>query len=380
MAAKVKKIVVRAGHGTIRVRQRAKPYFAEIMVAGSRLTQSFATEEEAQDWLLDLCRRTFKYGITTDKSKVTFKQVVELFLEAKELEGRKKTTLQDYRNCLKYCEAWNDLPIQHLTPQHITKILAQMKQGMNGHKPLGPKTLRNNHGTLHALLAFAESMDIVDRNVCDKVKPPAVPEKMPTVIPAPKIAAFLKALEGEPLEAFYWMILATGLRKGEAIGLKWADIDLETGVMTIQRRIARLRGSVDIDTPKSKAGLRVVQLPSKALEKLKAWKVQQQVQKAVSTNWVEGDWVFTHSSGKWVEPRWVNKKLTEVLIKAQLEHVTVHQLRHSFATLLLSKGVPIKDVQEILGHAKASTTLNLYYSAIPGASARVSAKVDELLG
>lgn len=103
-------------------------------------------------------------------------------------------------------------------------------------------------------------------------------------------------------------------------------------------------------------------------------------QKKLSSNWVEGDWVFTHSSGKWLEPRWVNRKEGELLKTAKLEHATVHQLRHSFATLLLSKGVPVKDVQEILGHAKASTTLNIYYSAIPGASSRVSAKVDELLG
>src|SRR5205823_6592004 len=128
--------------------------------------------------------------------------------------------------------------------------------------------------------------------------------------------SFLAALAGEPLEALFWLLLSTGVRKGEAIALKWDDIDLDTGRVTVRRKIVRLMGEAVIGDAKSDAGVRVVQLPATAMQKLLLWQKRQQLQKKMATNWTEGGWVFTHGSGKWVEPRWVNKKLTELLKKA----------------------------------------------------------------
>ena len=374
-SSKPKKITPRCGHGSIWLVDREKPYRATIMVQGQRLSETFISEEDAQTWLDQQAKRSIKYGISLDKSKMTWGEVSQMFIESKELSGLKKTTLQDYRQCLKYCSIWDKTPIQHITAEHITKLLAQLRK-----KPLAPKTLRNHYATIKAILKFALGLDIVDRVVADRIKSPVVKESVPKVLSECELRSFFKAIEGDRLEAFFWVVVSCGLRKGEAIGLKWSDIDLETGSTTIKRRIARLKGLVDIDTPKSRAGMRVVQLPKKALEKLLVWKKIQELDKKLHEGFKDEDWVFTHTTGKWIEPRFVNKKLSELLARAGLEHVTVHELRHTFCTLLLSKGVPVKDVQEIAGHSRPSVTLNMYYTSIPGASSRVSAKLDELLG
>lgn len=380
MATKQRKIRVRAGHGTIRIVERSKPYRAELMVDGTRLSESFTSEEEAQDWLLEVCKRTFKYGISADKTKMTWKEVAELFLESKERSGIKRTTLQDYRQCLRYCACWNNTEIAHLSTHHIERLLSQLAKGTSGHKPLGAKTLRNHFGTIKQILKYALQLEIIDRNVAERLKAPAVKSAPPKAMSKEQLSRFLKILEGDRLEALFWIIFGCGLRKGEAVGLQWSDVDLETGSATIRRRIARLNDGVDIDTPKSRAGQRTVQIPQKALRKLLAWREQQAVEKKLADDrWVEGNWVFTSKWGKWVEPRFINKHLSDVLKKAGADHVTIHQLRHTFCTLLLSQGVPIKDVQEIAGHSRPSVTLNMYYTSLPGASGRVSKKVDELL-
>jgi len=106
-----KKIKVRAGHGTIRLVKRAKPFRAELMVDGTRVSEPFTTEVEAQDWLIEQCKRTFKYGISADKTKMTWGEVAEQFIANKERSRLKKTTLQDYRACLHYCSVWDKTPI-----------------------------------------------------------------------------------------------------------------------------------------------------------------------------------------------------------------------------------------------------------------------------
>ncbi len=379
----MKKIKVRCGHGNIT--RVGKSFKARLMVEGQLVSQNFLTEEGAQLHLEGLVKRSLKYGISPDKSKTTWKELADAFLEAKELEGLKKTTLSDYRRCLRYCSGWDKIAVQRLTADHVTRVLSALKKGVGTRTPLCSKTLRNHYGTIHAILGFGVAREILERNVTDLIKPPSADGPPPRALGTVQVESFLRALEGERTEALFWVILSTGLRKGEAVGLKWGDVDLTTGVVTIKRRLVRVDGQMDMDTPKSKAGLRTVVLPEPALEKLKAWKIRQDVERnSHGEAWREEGWIFTgwkggRYAGKYIEPRTVNDYLDVILEKADLPHVTVHDLRHTFCTWLLSQGVSVKDVQEAAGHSRPSVTYNLYHASVPGASQRVADKMGQLL-
>lgn len=373
-----KKIKVRAGRGTITARGPTA-FRAEIMIDGERVRETFPSEEDAQRFLDEVVRRSVKYGISLDKTRVTWKELVESFLDARELAGVKKTTMRIYRDELRYCKEWEDLPVQRLTAEHITRLLSRLKKA---EKPLAPKSLYNIRITIHGVLRHGVALDILDRNVCDKVKSPQVPESDPEVWTKEQLRTFLRAIEGDRVEALLWTIAATGMRKGEAVALRWSDVKLETGEVVISKRITRVSGGVgiDLDTPKSRAGSRVVYLPPQAIAKLTEWRTRQQLdQKLAEEKWKGGNWVFTGKWGNHLEPRWINRHLTDLLRRHGLEHITVHGLRHTFVTLLLQAGESLRDVQTVVGHSRPSVTLNMYWRVLPGASARVATRVGELL-
>src|SRR5712692_1268450 len=337
---KTRSIRVRCGHGNIA--RVGKSYRARLMVDGKMVSQNCPTEDAAQVFLEGVVKRTLHYGMPLDKTKITWKELAQSFIQAKELQDVKKTTLSDYRRCLKYCAEWDEIPASQITPDHVRNLLAKLKKGIGTRTPLGGKTLNNHFSTIHAILDQGVRDQILERNVADLVDRPKIGPVSPNALEISEIERFLKALEGERTDALFWVILATGLRKGEAVGLKWDDVNLETGVITVKRRLVRVDGAIDIDTPKSRAGMRTVKLPVQALQKLKAWRIRQEVDKnAYGSTWRNEGWIFTtpkggRYAGKYLEPRTVNDYLDQILAKAELPHATVHDLRHTFCTWLLS--------------------------------------------
>ena len=378
-----KKVRVRAARGTIYPSFGA--YRAELTVEGVRARRTFPTEEEAQLWLEQQVKLSTRYGISLDKARVTVPQLVDLVLETKELENRKPTTLRDYRNSGRYMKnAWPELPVQHLTADHLTHLYAQLRRTLN------PKTVRNVHGFVHLALDFAVARGVTDRNVADIVKPPSWQQEPPKAYGPDEVAAFTRAVAGDRLEAFWLVCLATGMRVGELCALKWGDVDLQTGQVLVRRRLVRVGGVVDVGAPKTRAGQRVVHLPAPVLAKLRHWQAVQELERrAAGPRWIEGsDWVFTtwkgntrggHAAGNHLDARWLLGKLHKLQEKAGLADLTIHGLRHTFATLMLANNAPLKDVQEVLGHAKPSHTLNLYWQSVPGASERLAGKAAEVL-
>jgi integrase len=409
-----RRVKPRCGRGNIYVLPSGS-YRAEVMIEGERGRAVFPTEEAAQRFLEEAVKRADRYGISLDRTKLKVAQLVALFLDAKRTEGRKATTLQDYGVMSRYVvKVLGDELVQFLQPAHITRLLALLKEGtltidrervvwepdaQTGKKvkvrrtvrvsvpPLGPKTLRNVYGFVHGVLAFAVQQQIVEANVADRVATPRVEPSDPKPWPQDKLLTFLRAVEGDRLEAMWLLLLDSGLRKGELAALKWEDLDEATGDLRVSRRVVRLAdGRLDYSTPKSRAGLRTITVSEPVLAKLLEWRVAQRREKmAHRTSWVEGGWMFTTRNGTHLEPRFVNKRLCQILEGARLlppktlgvqrsTELTVHGLRHTFCTLLLASNTPIKDVQQVAGHSRASVTLDMYGGAIPGASRRVAGK------
>jgi integrase len=171
------------------------------------------------------------------------------------------------------------------------------------------------------------------------------------------------------------LALATGMRRGELLGLKWQDINVTTGVLQVRRALSRLptqmgreRGDLYIEAePKTRSGRRSIALPRFAIEALKQHRIRQEaMRQAAGEAWEDHDYVFSTPLGTHLNPgHGVLVQLKVLLKKAGLPDVRFHDLRHSAATLLLSKGVHPKVVQEILGHSEISMTMDIYSHVLP---------------
>jgi integrase len=192
----------------------------------------------------------------------------------------------------------------------------------------------------------------------------------------------LEVARGDRLEMLIQLALVTGMRRGEILGLKWADIDMEQGALQVRRTLDYMAhyGYVESE-PKTKSGRRRIVLPGVITEALKKYRIQQlELRLQVGEAWQEGDYVFTSLEGGPMNPRYLLILFDQLLEKAGLPHMRFHDLRHSAATLLLSMGVNPKIVQEILGHSNISMTMDVYSHVLPSMQKEAMGKWDDALG
>jgi len=196
-----------------------------------------------------------------------------------------------------------------------------------------------------------------------------------------ELRAFLEATREERLHALWRLLAMTGMRRGEALGLKWPDVDFEGARVSIQRSRVLAGTQVLEHPPKTRTGRRAVPLDAVTLAALKAWKARQAAERlAWGPAWSDGGWVFTREDGEPLHPGFVTKRFREVVAATTVPHIRLHDLRHTCATLLLAAGVHAKVVQERLGHATISQTLDIYSHTTPslhvGAAEQLAAIVD----
>lgn len=242
------------------------------------------------------------------------------------------------------------------------------------------------HNVLHKALDNAVRWRIIAYNVCDLVSPPRRKHYEIQPLNEEQIQQLLAAAHNHPQEALFILALATGMRRGELLGLKWRDINLATGILQVCRILTRVptkvegRGFVEAE-PKTEKSRRSIVLPPFALEALKKHRVQQIEKKLkAGPKWQEHDYVFCTSLGTHLHPdRDVLVALKGLLKQANLPPIRFHDLRHSAATLLLSVGVHPKVVQEILGHSRISMTLDVYSHVLPNIQQEAMQKLNKVL-
>ena len=178
---------------------------------------------------------------------------------------------------------------------------------------------------------------------------------------------FLRETVDDRLHPAYTISLYCGLRAGELVGLRWDDVDLVAGRLQIQRTIQRVRGQKGLVTgdPKSASSRRQIVLPATALEALRRRRIQQKKEQVFATMWEETGYVFTTTIGTVFEPRNYNRSFTVAVKRIGMPMNRVHDLRHTCATLLLSRGVHPKIVQQLLGHSQISLTMDTYSHVLP---------------
>ncbi|HEX4208645.1 MAG TPA: tyrosine-type recombinase/integrase [Ktedonobacteraceae bacterium] len=260
--------------------------------------------------------------------------------------------------------------LQSLTPQHVQLLKSQkVKEGLSA------KTVGLIHVVLHRALDDAIKLGLVARNVCDVVSPPREEKKEIHPLTLEQIHRLLHTAKGHALETLVTLALATGMRRGELLGLKWQDIDFGKGILRVRRILSRVPTLVRTDgdetyvetEPKTKGSRRSIALTGFAIDALKKHRRhQEEARRVAGTSWEDHDYVFYTPTGRHLSPSSSVLDPFKILLKrAGLPDIRFHDLRHSAATLLLGEGVNPKVVQEILGHSKISMTMDIYSHVMP---------------
>lgn len=271
------------------------------------------------------------------------------------------------------------IALQKLTGQHLERLYIGLRES-----GLSSTSVDAVHNMLHTALDRAVKLGLVARNVSELVSSPRKEHKEIRPLSPDEVRRFLEAAKGHKRETLFVLALATGMRRGELLGLKWQDINLDDGVLQVRRALTRMptgQGYKETE-PKTKSGRRGIALVPFAVEVLRQhWERQQEEKSAAGELWQDHGYVFCKEDGSHLNPGHdVYEQFKIVLKKAGLPMVRFHDLRHSTATLLLSKGVHPKVVQEILGHSAINITMDTYSHVLPGIQKDAMGRLDDFFG
>ena len=259
------------------------------------------------------------------------------------------------------------IPLSQLEPRHLQTFYSQQKAygRADGKGQLSPRTARYCHSLLSEALGYAVKMGLVSRNVAEATQAPRFDSKvMPTLAPE-DVPRFLEAAQETPYYTLFYLLLHTGLRRGEALALRWKSIDLGLASLGVSAYLSvvetayKLNGTYVIKEPKTPHSRRRIALsPSLGLV-LRQHRAEQQAQCAVLGKPLTDDnFVFTHPDGTPLDPSTVSHAFGKVIRKAGLPTIRLHDLRHTHATLMLKAGVHPKVVSKRLGHSSIRITLD----------------------
>ncbi|WFB08352.1 site-specific integrase [Streptomyces sp. LX-29] len=216
---------------------------------------------------------------------------------------------------------------------------------------------------LRAALQHAVREDELPRNVARNVELSAGTKREIEPLTAKEGRQLLAVARGNRLWAAYELAVRIGLRRGEVLGLRWRDVDLHEGVVTIRQTIQRVGGELLIAAPKTQRSARRVALPDECVAALRARRAEQQGDKRAAGDKWKGDGsdlVFMTKNGTPIEPRNLNRSFTALCDRAKVRRVRFHDLRHTCASLLHERGADARTIMEVLGHSSIRVTMDIY--------------------
>ena len=278
------------------------------------------------------------------------------------------------------------IKLKAIRKAHIDRLYADLLRDKPEGSGLAPTSVRRVHAVLHAALEEAVRGDLIPRNPAAHANKPKVRQEEIEPLDGEQAQAFLEAARGARYEALYVLCLMAGLRQGEALGLKWSDIDLDEGTLRVNRQLQRVRrdgeksGKLVFSEPKN-ASRRTVGLPQRAVAALRSHRKRQLEEKLQAGPLYEDQGlVFATSAGRPLEAQnVVNRHFKPLLKLAGLPPIRFHDLRHSCLSLLAQSGEPIRDLQALAGHATASFTLQRYTHHYGSSARRTADTMGEIL-
>ena len=311
------------------------------------------------------------YRLPPDKRRDDFTAFInDTWLPLQVCGGNDKpTTIAFYQHMAKYItDSFQGAVLQEISPIDIQKYLVYLRTQYKSRlgKPLSPKTLRHQYATLNLIFGYAEKQEMIAKNPMKKVDAPKKEKKPVDALTQEQAAQFFRLLSTCPLDfrCILQLLITTGIRRGECMGLQWGDIDEQASTIRIERNVSYTPESgIIVSTPKTANSIRTIPIMPSTLHLLKQWK--EQTEQEYPNTILKSAFLFPKGKDVFAprDPNAVTRRVKRFMKNNGFPDLSPHDLRHSCATLLLSQGADIKSVQEILGHADASTTLNFYVKA-----------------
>ena len=316
-------------------------------------------------------QKNSKLLLASQIGRLTFTTFINDIWLRYHIRGRdcKPSTIVFYEKMAKtITDYWGKTLIQEITSIQIEAFLAYLHTDYRTGKGkrLEQRSIHHYYSVLKNIFNYAEKHDIITRNPIRKVTSPRKGTKPVTALTPEEITPFFYAINNSPIDlrCLLLLLVTTGLRRGELAGLKWSDVDFANAILNVKRGVSYTTESgVVISTPKTINSIRSIPLMAGVLPLLQQYK--KTIQRNSPFTRLEDAYLF-HSKEDLFQPcnpNSITRRVKRFVERSHLPDLSPHDLRHSCATLLLMNGADIKSVQQILGHADASTTLNFYVRA-----------------
>ena len=324
-------------------------------------------------------------GTYAEPSKRTLRDWVEQkWLPTVQTQVKASTFESYHRNmCQHVLPRLGGRTIRDVGPSQLNALYAELLESgrRNGPGGLSPKTVRYIHTIVHKALADALDAGLVSTNVAERAKPPRPRVVARTELrfwTPEELRRFLDLVASHRLEAAWHVSAMTGMRRGEVLGLRWMDVDLDKARLHVRQALVSVAYELIVSTPKSHRA-RVIDLDHSTVEQLRLHHDRQLTERDEwGVQYQNRDLVFSKENGEPLHPQTYTQAFERLVVKAGLPKIRLHDLRHTHATIALRAGVPPKVISERLGHENPAFTLKQYAHVIPGMqadAARVVAKV-----
>ncbi len=286
--------------------------------------------------------------------------------------------------------AFGEVRVDKLRPAHVESALARWSSTAKikrTDKPLAARTVKHLRDTMRAVCRWGLRMELIQRDVTAAVEPPKVEAKEMQTLDAAGVAALLAAAEGSELQAPITVLVGTGLRRGELLGLRWSDLDLDGRRLTVRRSVEFVDGQRREKPPKTARSARTLALAPFVVDALRRQKREQSERFKLllgddlgARRRQEAAYVFDRADGSPWNPDSFSWSFAALIRRAKLPRVRLHDLRHSHATLSLAAGADLKTISTALGHSNIAITANTYIHAIEAMQRGHADRIEAILG
>jgi len=339
----------------------------------------FPTKKAAETALRDVLHAQ-DVGHGTQPTSATVREYLEQWLVNAEPSIRRTTFAGYRRDVARVVKVLGHHRLHDLTPLQIEAAWADMlRHGGEGGRALSAKTVYNAHSTFRRALNDAVRVGVLLRNPVSRARPPTRQKPDMQTWSASELGQFLRGVADDPLFAAYVLVATTGMRRGEALGLRWQDLDLDACFLRIRQTLTAVDYQLVFDTTKTNKSRRRVSLDASTVEVLRAHRERQEAARALMGEaWHSSDLVFTRADGSPVHPdRWTREFQSRVKRLGLPTLKGPHALRHTWATLALEGGIHPKVVSERLGHSTIAITLDTYSHVVEGMDAAAATAIAD---
>jgi len=347
-----------------------------------KMQRGFNTKKAAQEFLTNLQHQVLT-GNYIEPGKITLGEYLDNWMKTYVEVNLKQSTIDGYFNNIErhIKPYFGGIQLQKLRAASIQEFYnAKLKGVENGSKPLSAKSILYIHRVLSQALKHAVSKQLIPKNVAAEVSPPKVKKFRGEVYNLNEIRQLLTAASGTFMEVPITLAVMLGLRRGEVLGMSWNQVNFSNKTVTINQQLSKTSKGPKIDTTKTDSSNLVIPISDSIISLLKKQKLQQTRNKVLlGQEYKDSNLIVTLDDGSYLSPDYFTKKFSQFLKDKNLKHIRFHDLRHSYATMMLANGQPIHAIAQLMGHSSIKVTGDIYGHVLDDTKRKASKEMDNLI-